>query len=181
MNEKDLKIVRVVNPYDFDFDGELGARYGGRDFLIPAGGSLLTPLSVGEHLAKHLAQAKLLLDEKKRVPQPGDETRKLWDDASLEVVIKSLLKDELTQEKPVIKSEDDIMADKIKELNKVAEPEEDQLPDAENADGEETPEGEEGAAPVVYKDKAQVIAELKKRNVTFDPRAPKATLEALLK
>lgn len=181
MNEKDLKIVRVVNPYDFDFDGELGARYGGRDFLIPAGGSLLTPLSVGEHLAKHLAQAKILLDEKKRIPQPGDETRKLWDDASLQKEIQSLMKDEMTQEKPVVKSADDIMAEKIKEMNKVVEPEEDQTPEAQDADEVETPDGEEGADKVVYKDKAQVIAELKKRNITFDPRSPKATLEALLK
>jgi len=176
-NEKDLKIVRVNNIYDFDFDGELGARFGGRDFLIPAGGSLLTPLTLGEHLAKHLAQAYLLKQEKNRVAQPGDESRKLWDDATIEKMMKEILTDELTEPKKAVKSQDDLMEEKIKELNQVKD---------EGEEGEtaaETPAMElvEGEEKPTYKDKAQVIAELKKRNITFDSRAPKATLEALLK
>jgi len=175
-NEKDLKIVRVNNIYDFDFDGELGARFGGRDFLIPAGGSLLTPLSIGEHLAKHLAQANLLRKFENRIPQPGDDLKKLWDDATIEKAMKEILTDEMTEARRPVKSQDDITEEKIKELNKVKDEGEDvETPEVSEETTEETTE------KVAYKDKAQVIAELKKRNITFDSRAPKATLEALLK
>lgn len=174
-NEKDLKIVRVNNIYDFDFTGELGARFGGRDFLIPAGGSLLTPLTIGEHLAKHLAQAKLIKDGENRVAKPGDDLVNLWNDAALEKMIKEILTDEMTEPKKAVKSQDDLMEEKIKELNKVKESDEDnvEVPESEEETGSEE--------KVTYKDKAQVIAELKKREIVFDPRSPKATLEALLK
>lgn len=181
-SEKDLKIVKVNNPFDFDFTGELGARFGGRDFIIVAGGSLTCPLTLAEHLAKHLAQAHLLKEENKRKAQPGDDLRQIWNETIIDTLAKQLITDVTTQTKPTIKTEAEIMEERVKSLNteilseeedgEVETPESVETTDEENVDGEDK---------VVYKDKAQVIAELKKRNITFDPRSTKATLETLLK
>lgn len=182
--DKDLKIVRVNNIYDFDFTGELGARFAGRDFLIPAGDSLLVPLSVGEHLAKHLAQAKLIKDSEGRVAQPGDDLKQLWSDSTIAKMMAEIITDERTEPKKAVKSADDLMEEKIKELNNIKDEGEEEVVDTPATPSEEestSEEVKEEPVKIVYKDKAQVIAELKKKNITFDPFSTKAVLEELLK
>lgn len=182
MHESNFIIVKVTNispKYDpkgigFDFNGELGARFDGRDFFIPKGGSLMTPKSVGDHLAKHLAQAIRLAYNDTTVGEKGDgkNVKPLWNDEIIAVLMKEMVSSVTTEERPQIKSEGQLMAEKVKELNQSA---------GTGEEGDEAiPVSSEGDE-VTYKNKQQVIAELEKRNISFDPRAGKATLEALLK
>ena len=181
MNENDLKIVRITNISDFDFTGELGARYGGRDFFVPAGESLLAPLTVGDHLATHLARQIML---KKAPIRDGSEVdgkgsdRPLWNDQSIEELKKLILAEVYEEEKPKVLSKEEELAKKVEELNKVI------APTAEEADGNVDASGiiptDSTTSEITYKDKAQVIAELTKREVKFNARDSKANLESLL-
>lgn len=172
MNENDTRIVRIRNIFDFDFTGELGARYGGRDFPIPAGSSLLVPFPLGDHLATHLARQSIIRNAPLR---DGSETdgkgsdRPLWSDQAIEDVKKRLISDVYEEEKAPVLSEADRMAAKIEELNSNFEPKADEEPVIDPT-----------ASPVEYKDKAEVIEALKKRGITFNARSSKATLEGLL-
>src|SRR3990167_2525488 len=181
MNESDYKIVRITNISDFDFTGELGARYGGRDFFIPAGGSLLTPLTVGDHLATHLARQILIkkapLRDEKQIDGKGSD-RPLWDDAVIADLKSRIMVDVYEEEKKNPLSEAERMAERVAELNKVVPPE------AEvggNADASAiVPVDDSSSSTIVYKDKAQIINELKTKGVSFDARASKTKLEELL-
>ena len=181
MNESDYKIVRVTNISDFDFTGELGARYGGRDFFIPAGGSLLTPLTVGNHLATHLARQILLRKAPTRDEGELDgkgKDRPLWDDAVISDLKSRILVEVYEEEKKSPQTEAEVLAAKVAELNKVVAPESEE---GGNADASGiVPAEDSNDSTIVYKDKAQVIEELKKKNVSFDARASKTKLEELL-
>lgn len=180
MNESDLKIVRITNISDFDFTGELGARYGGRDFFIPAGGSLLTPLTVGNHLATHLARQILIRKAPTRNANEVDgkgSDRPLWDEAVINDLKAKIMVEVYEEERKSPQTEADRMADKVAELNKIVPPEE----IGGNADASGIVPAEDSASStLVYKDKAQVIDELKKKGVSFDARASKTKLEELL-
>lgn len=182
MHESNFIIVKVKNispEFDpngigFDFNGDLGARFDGRDFFIPKGGSLMCPKSVGDHLAKHLAQAIRLKynDTSKGQKGDGKDVLPLWNDDVIKTLVEKMVSSVTTEERPAIKTEGQLMEEKIKELNKGA---------GESEEGEEAiPTSSEGEEPT-YKTKADIIAELEKRGITFDARAGKATLEALLK
>ncbi len=182
MDENDVKIVRITNIAPFDFTGELGARYGGRDFFIPAGESLLTPKTIGEHLAKHLARQILLqkapVRDASEVDGKGSD-RPLWDETKIEELMKQIMVDVFQEEKPRVLSEDERMAAKIAELNKAEK--ENETEKGGNADASSIVPGEGTSGDIIYKDKAQVIAELKAKGVQFDARASKAKLEDLLR
>lgn len=177
MNEQDIKIVRVRNIFDFDFTGELGARYGGRDFVIPAGKSLLAPQSIGRHLAVHLARQSLIRNAPVR---DGSETdgkgseRPLWNEEQLEELVGRIVTDEFEEEKPAAVNEADRILARVEALNET-------FPVTPEVG--EPPVGT-GKPPVldgrVYADKAEVIAELEKRNIKFNARLSKANLEKLL-
>ena len=181
MNESDLKIVRITNISDFDFTGELGARYGGRDFFVPAGGSLLAPLTVGDHLAGHLARQIMLkkapIRDASEVDGKGSE-RPLWNVDSLEELKKKILAEVYEEEKPVVLSKEEELARKVEELNRATSLTAEEL-DGGNADASEIIT--DTIVGSVYKDKAQVIAELTKREIKFNPRDSKANLEKMLK
>jgi len=180
MNESDYKIVRITNISDFDFTGELGARFGGRDFFVPAGESLLVPLTVGDHLATHLARQMMIKEAPKRDAGQLDgkgTDRPLWDDAIIGELKKKIMVDVYEEEKQAPLSEADRMAKKVEELNKVTKPEEDEGGNID-ASGIVPVETEN---PMAYKDKAQIIEELKAKGTSFDARASKAKLEELLK
>jgi len=180
MNESDYKIVRITNISDFDFTGELGARFGGRDFFVASGESLLVPLTVGDHLATHLARQILIRKAPVRDVSQTDgkgSDRPLWDDAVIEELKKKIMVEVFEEEKQTPLSEADRMAQKVEELNKVIEPEETQ---GGNIDASGlVPTGDSNSA-IVYRDKAQIIEELQKKEITFDARASKVNLEALL-
>lgn len=181
MNDNDLKIVRVTNISNFDFTGELGARYGGRDFVILAGKSLLVPFTLGDHLAKHLAQAILIKGAPVRDASQTDgkgSDRPLWDDASITILKGKIMSEVYEEEAKPALSEPDRMAAKVRELNKVMPPEE---TNGGNTEVSGLVQADDGAGTTVtYKDKADVIAELNKRGVKFDARSSKVTLEGLL-
>jgi hypothetical protein len=182
MNESDYKIVRITNISDFDFTGELGARFGGRDFFVPAGGSLLVPLTVGNHLAMHLARQILIrkapIRDANQVDGKGSD-RPLWDDAVIGELKNKIMAEVYEEEKQAPQSEADRMAAKVAELNKVVE----EAPEAKtggNVDASGIVPVDEVNSAVVYQDKAEVIAALNAKGIAFDARGSKANLESLL-
>jgi len=180
MNESDYKIVRVTNISNFDFTGELGARFGGRDFFVPAGGSILAPLSVGDHLATHLARQIIIrkapIRDASQIDGRGSD-RPLWDDAIIGELKAKIMVEVYEEEKKTPQTEAERLAAKVADLNKVVAPE----PVGGNVDASGiVPVEDSPSSAVVYKDKAQVIEELKKKNVSFDARASKSKLEELL-
>lgn len=181
MDKNDFTIVKITNISNFDFNGEKGARFDGRDYLIPAGKSMLVPKSLGEHLAKHLAQAILI--SKAPIRTEGElngkgSDRPLWDEDAVKNLSKQILSDAYTEEAPATKTPGEILQDKVNALNKGLADEE-----ASNvaAVGVEIETESTESGEIVYKDKKEVIAELESRGIKFDPRSTKATLEALLK
>ncbi len=178
MNESDYKIVRITNISDFDFTGDLGARFGGRDFFVAAGESLLVPLTVGDHLATHLARQIMIKKsptrDSKQLDGKGSD-RPLWDDSVIGELKTKIMVDVYEEEKQSPLSEADRMAKKVKELNEVTKPED----EGGNIDASGViPVETEN--PIAYKDKAQIIEELKAKGTSFDARASKARLEELL-
>lgn len=182
MNESDYKIVRLTNISDFDFTGELGARFGGRDFFVPAGGSLLCPLTVGDHLATHLARQILIRKAPVRdggqVDGKGSD-RPLWDDAVIGELKSKILAEVYEEAKQAPITEAERMAQKVVELNKVVAPVDEK---GGNVDASTiVPVDDAPGSTLAYKDKAQIIEELRKKGIAFDARAGKDKLEELLK
>jgi hypothetical protein len=181
MNDSDYKIVRITNISNFDFTGEMGARFGGRDFFVPAGESLLVPLTVGNHISTHLARQIIIKGAPTRdageIDGKGSD-RPLWDDAIIGELKAKIMKDVYEEEKEAPKSDADRMADKVKELNKVVV--EEKPENGGNADASGIVPVDSVSSAVVYQDKAQVIAALKTKEVSFDARASKENLEKLL-
>lgn len=182
MNESDYKIVRITNISDFDFTGELGARFGGRDFFVPAGGSILTPLTVGDHLATHLARQILIrkapIRDAGQIDGKGSD-RPLWDDAVIAELKSKIMVEIYEEEKKAPMTEGERMAKKVEELNKVVAPVEEK---GGNVDASTiVPVDDSTGSTIAYKDKAQIIDELRKKGVSFDARASKDKLEELLK
>lgn len=194
MNPNEYKVVRFTNISDFDFTGELGARYGGRDFFVPAGKSKLFPFDLGDHLATHLARQILIKsapvrDDNHEDGRGGESKRSdrhLFNEESIKLLKAKIIKEEYEEERQSPQSETDRLAAKVEDLNKF---EKDNA--AEGADVPSSPQGGNGDAStivpmettdnaIVYKDKAQVIAELTKQGKTFNPRSSKATLEEML-
>lgn len=185
MNESDYKIVRFTNISNFDFTGPLGARFGGRDFFVPAGGSLLTPLTVGDHLATHLARQILIRKAPTRSANEVDgkgSDRPLWDDAVIDELKSKIIAEVYEEEKKAPMTEAERMAAKVAELNKTVSTEETPQNQGGNADASGiVPVDDNANSALVYKDKGEVIEELKKKGITFDARASKTKLEELLK
>lgn len=184
MNESDYKIVRITNISDFDFTGELGARFGGRDFFVPAGGSLLVPLTIGDHLATHMARQIIIrkapIRDANNIDGKGSD-RPLWDDSIIGELKAKIMVEVYEEEKKSPQTEADRLAAKVADLNRVVPPEVTTPPIGGNADASGiVPVDDNPSSAVVYKDKAEVIAELNKKGVSFDARASKSKLEELL-
>lgn len=180
MENNEFKVVRFTNITDFDFTSELGAMYGGKPYFVAAGESLLVPFVLGDHLAKHLAQAILIRNAPIRDARETDgkgSDRPLWDEQAIVELKGKIIKDVYEEERPTVLSEAEKMAKKVEDLNTVVAPEE--TPGG-NVDASGIVPTEIINSDVVYKDKAQVIAELTKREINFNPRASKKDLEALL-
>lgn len=180
MNDNDLKVVRITNISNFDFTGELGARYAGRDFFVAAGKSMLVPFTLGDHLATHLARQILLKEAPIRDSSQMDgkgSDRPLWNDQIIEELKRKIMTDVYEEQRAPVISEADRMTEKVKELNKLTALTEDG--GNSDASGLTSTEGTNGE--ITYKDKSEVIAELQKRGTKFDARATKANLEMLLK
>jgi hypothetical protein len=170
MNEIDLKVSKFTNISDFDFNGELGARYGGKDYFVAAGASIFVPAYAADHFATHLARAILI----KGAPiRDGSDVKSaslpLWSEASIDTLKARMLSDTYTEDKAPIQNEDERLAARIADLNKVAK--------SDDLEGEEAVITGNAS---IYKDKQQVLEALKAAGIAHDPRLSKANLEALL-
>lgn len=175
-NPNDFKVVTFVNKTDFDFTPEMGSMFDGRPIfgisgepLIKAGESVVLPYHIGNLLAKNLAKAVMV----RRAPTDaaGIPTGvPLWDEAKLDALRQSYLIEQYMEAKPTPITETDRLMQKVEEYKSMVEK---LLP----KEVIETPEKTDASA---YADKADVIAELNKREIKFDARQNKAALEKLL-
>lgn len=161
---KDLQIVKVTNISNKDFTADSGARFNGRDYSIPAGKSLRCPQTLGEHLAKHLA--RMIFLQNSEVNGKANELA-IWSEEDENNLISKIISFEEIEEAKQHKTADDILKEKVMQLNQDV--------------GEEVLEINDKNGNVVYNDKAEIIAELEKRGITFNPRSSKSVLEELLK
>ncbi len=192
-NQNDYRVVTFTNKTDFAFTPELGCMYDSRPIFgksgasVEPGESVVLPYHVGNLLAENLAKAAL--NKNAAVDVAGIPTGvPLWDEGSLQKAKDSYLTEMYAEVKPTEMSETDKLMAKVEEYAAMVEK---LLPGAatDNAP-EKTPENTPPAppagnpdpanTPVEYKDKADVIAELQKRQIPFDARKSKADLEKLL-
>lgn len=181
-NPNDYKVVTFCNKSDLDFTPELGCMYDSRPIFgasgasIKPGESVVLPYHVGSLLAKNLAKAVLNAQASKDTP--GIPTGvPLWDESGLREMQQSFLTEMYSEEKPAEVSETDKLMAKVEEYKSLVDQ---LLPQDDEEPTEAETESEEDAAPVTYKDKSEVIAELRKRDIKFDARKSKADLEKLL-
>lgn len=171
MNPDEHKVVRLTNRTDFDFTPEMGARFNGVPYMIPAGKSLLMPKPAAKLLAKHLARQTYIKKAPVRDASQTDgkgSDRPLWTEEECIRVADTFLSEEYEEERKAPQTQAEIIAQKIEELNRLTEA----LPSTTKDSVEVASDG--------YMDKAQVIAELQKRNIKFDARMNKTSLERLL-
>lgn len=180
------RIVRVTNPYDFEFTHA----WGGIPYTLPVGKPLLFPYPLADHLATHLARQAAIRKAPMRDAQETDgkgSDRPLWDEDSIIRAKAIIMHEEYQETIPEVKTEAQLMAAKIEELNKAFS---DLKASVDGTTPTTDPEVttapvETGAVvtgdPLEYQDKAEVIAELEKRGIKYDARASKAKLEELLK
>lgn len=164
-------IVRFTNKTDFDFTPAMGAMYGGQPFTVPAGKSMLAQKPVALHLAKHLARQTFIrkapIRDERETDGKGTD-RALWTEDDINRIKMLFISDEYSEEKAAPKSEAEIIAAKVAELNKGFQTETPATPSTSEA-------------PKAYADKQEVIAELEKRGIKHDKRSSKDKLEQLLK
>lgn len=158
MNEN--VVVKITNISDFDFTSDMGAMYGGVAYPLPAGGSMLVPSDLGKHLAKHLARQIIIRQAPLAGSNEDNSAGTLMTEEAEQALIAKIVSDAYTEEKAPVKTQDQVLQDKVAQMNQEAQTE---------------------TAPAEYQDKAQVIDELNKRGIKFDARKGKAALEALLK
>lgn len=182
-NPNDYKVVSFHNFTDFDFLPDMGCMYDGRVINGPLGGpgvkageTMTLPYHIGHRLATNLAKMSLIRNSS-GLPQKDAEgnpmIKSLWDDKGLENLKNSFITDLYSDDKPAQPSQTDILFEKVEALNKMVE-----SLTGKKVEAPETPET--SAMTTVYQDKAEVIAELDKRKVTYDKRKSKAELEKLL-
>lgn len=182
MEDLQYKIVRFTNISEFDFTGELGARYQGRDFFVPAGGDLLMPYPAADHLAKHLARQMMIrkspIRDESEINGKGTD-RPLWDDSIIDELKAQIMVEAYTEEKQAPQTEGERIEQKVKELNEVVAPTEEEVAGG-NVDASGVVPVESTDSAPVYQDKADVIAALKEKDIPFDARLGKDKLAELL-
>lgn len=184
-NPNDFKVVDFHNSTDFTFTPEMGCMYDGRPIFgitgapgINGGETIKLPYHIGHRLATNLAKAVLTRQAPSVDPAGIPTGVPLWSTEKLESMKNSYLTELYSETKPVAISETDKLMAKVEEYKKMV----DQLVATK-------PEPVKVSDPVVnqinstklgYQDKAEVIAELTKRQIKFDARQSKANLEKLL-
>lgn len=169
------KVVMFTNISDKDFTHA----FGGQPFFVKAGETVPFPYDLGMHLATHLSR-RMFLDgdtsPKNYDPSRPDPTqgigRPLWNETTEREMIDKILGTQYQEELAAPKSEMQILQEQVAALNaKFGGTKDEVLPPVI------TPEVEASGS---YKDKAQVIAELTKKGVAFNPRLGKDKLIELL-
>lgn len=170
------KVVTFTNLSDSDFTHS----FSGTPYFVPAGATLQFPYHLGKHLATHLSR-KMLISQDKGATQydPKDATSAngngtvLWNEETEGKLVDRILGEVYTHEIEKPKTELELLKEKVAELNKFNQ---------EFLKGNNMPsEGSEKPVDESFKDKGEIIAELKKKGLTVDARKSKASLEAQLK
>lgn len=171
---------------------------------INGGESMTLPYHVGHRLAVNLAKIAMMKGsaEKPQLDAMGQPIIKaIWDSTKLEEMKNSYLTELYTEDKPIAQTETDRLMAKVEELNRIvmanlakpqqsAQQEKVENPEAPKAsDSATVPPANEGVpgtttpndpSKITFTDKADVIAELEKRNIPHDKRKSKEALEKLL-
>lgn len=177
-NPNDFKVLEFVNSTDFDFTPDMGCMYDSRPIFgmsgfagIKSGEKISLPYHVGQQLALNLAKQSLVRNSPVHDPKDINPVGKaLWDEDSILSIKDSFIIELYSNEKPIAMSETDKLMAQVAELNKLVR---DNIPQSAS----DVPDDSNA---VVYKDKAEVIAELTKRGITFNARDSKSVLEKLL-
>lgn len=179
MNPKQNSVARFTNLSSETFTHP----FGGVPHSFEPGESRLLPYPLAEHLARHLFRfMRLHADDSPtkyaKSDQPWNESgAPLWSESDEESAIGRILSEVYEEEKAKPKTEMELLNEKIEALNafvRGVKTEDDDITIVENVPTNPI-------EPVVYKDKAEVIAELTKRQIAFDARKKKLDLEELLK
>lgn len=187
-NPNDFKVVEFHNSTDFDFTPEMGCMYDSRPIFgisgrpgIAAGERMSLPYHIGHRLAMNLAKQTMIKRAPAIDPKDNPTGSVLWNDDSIKALKDTFITELYTEDKPIGMSETDVLMKKVEELKKFvqenipAKPSFAETPtDTSESVTKTTQEGS------IYKDKAEVIAELTKRGIQFNARDSKATLEKLL-
>ncbi len=200
-NPNDYKVVEFTNKCDFTFTPEMGCMFNGNPIFgitgapgINAGESMKLPYHVAQRLAINLAKVAMTRQAPAIDPAGVPTGVPLWDTVKLEALKNSYLTELYTEQRPVAQTETERLMQMVSDLNKVVEglvgkpaepvtvapeaPKSDAVvPPVEVAPEVQTPDV---VVPKVYQDKAEVIAELEKRQIPHDKRKGKADLEKLL-
>lgn len=189
-NPNDLKVVEFTNPTDFTFTPEMGCMFDGRPIFgitgapgINGGESLKLPYHVGHRLAVNLAKAVLTRQAPSVDPAGIPTGVPLWDTVRLEKMKNSYITELYSEVKPIAQTETDRLMAKVEEYKQMVEK---LIAGGSKTESVAQPVAVSDVTPKVenppsgYQDKSDVIAELKKRNITFDARASKVNLEKLL-
>lgn len=158
MAKKNNSVVYILNITDEVFTHP----YGGIPYTLNAREKMPFPYPVGMHLAKHLAMKLARADAKAKGKLSGNDDKKsgsLYSGAALEPFLSKIIISEVEQSVPAVKSENEILQEKTKEMQ----------------------EGfRDNAPPKPEVTKNDVVKALKDRNVKFNPRASKEELLELL-
>lgn len=186
-NPNDYKVVSFHNNQDFTFTPEMGCMYDGRAITgqtgvqgIGAGETVTLPYHIGHRLATNLAKI-VMVKGNSGIPQldaMGQPIVKaIWNETELERLKNSFLTELYSEVKPATMSETDKLMAKVEEYKAMVDTliKKDEVI-ATNVEDNTTNVG----LSSTYLDKAEVIAELTKRNIKFDARKNKAELEKLI-
>jgi len=153
------KVVTFTNITTEDFSHP----FNGQAYFVAKGETKIFPFVLADHLATHLAR-KILLAKDKIVAVKDDQTGGLgapiWSDEAVEELKRQILGEVETRMPDVVKSQDEILREKVEELNQ---------------------ESGEPVDPEEYKSKKEVIDALTAKGIAVDVRKTKSELEAELK
>ncbi len=192
-NPKDHIVVSFHNNTDFIFTPQMGCMYDGRAINgksamegsipggIDVGETMQLPYHIGNQLALNLAKISMMRMAPRKDVDGIPTGVPLWDEPKLMETKASFITELYTDAKPIAQSQTDILMAKVEALNKMVEG----LTGKTEIPTQPAPVITSNDIPpvttnTVYQDKAEVIAELTKRNVVHDKRKNKSELEKLL-
>lgn len=185
-NPNDFKVVDFTNKTNFDFTPEMGCMFDSHPIFgisgakgIKAGESIKLPYHIGHRLATNLAKAVMTRRAPTLDPAGIPTGVPLWSEAALTELKSSFITDLYSEARPIAETEVDRLMKKVNELNTLVQS---VLPKEAVSEAVKPAEAQASVSTdaSAYQDKAEVIAELTKRNVAHDPRQTKAELEKLL-
>lgn len=193
-NPNDFKVVELFNNTDFDFTPELGCMFDGRPLFVGSGERRQFPYHVGRRLADNLAKVVLIKGAPLHDPTNINPTgTPLWSEEKAKAMADSFITELYVEDKPMAQSATDLLMAKVTQLEKMFAQQQAEKP--LDAKREEVKSIRELVAPETvkakaseaveevkaeFKDKAEVMEELKKRSIAFNARKSKAELEKLL-